>query len=157
MRAPANVRLERLETLLNQLLHESEKGKPIIVEGTKDRDALRTIGIAGRIDCLQNSRLNPIGFVEKLGDIRQAVVLTDFDNQGVSLAYRLTRILISHGTSANTTIWHSLRELTRSDLRSIEELPRYRERLRLETENPKHATFTRKHSRRDNQIRKIRP
>src|SRR5208337_1980315 len=122
MRAPANVRLERLEKILEQLSNESEKGNPIIVEGSKDKNALRAIGITGTILCLQSSRLNPLEFVEELGDLRHAIVLTDFDRQGVSLAHRLSRTLNSRGTLGNIIIWRSLRELTRSNLRSIEEL-----------------------------------
>ncbi len=148
MRAPANVRLERLEKILEHLFHESEKGNPIIVEGVKDKNALRAMGITGSILCLQSSRLNPLEFVEQLGHIRQAIVLTDFDGQGVSLAHRLARTLNSRGTLGNIIIWRSLRELTRSHLRSVEELPGYHERLRLEVEKPIDA-FSHKLTRRD--------
>ena len=139
MRAPANVRLERLEKLLEYLSDESEKGNPIIVEGAKDKNALRAIGITGSILCLQSSRLNPLEFVEGLGELRKAIVLTDFDRQGVSLAHRLSRTLNSRGTLGNIIIWRSLRELTRSNLRSVEELPGYRDKLRLEVEHPNDA------------------
>ncbi|MFI5448879.1 MAG: toprim domain-containing protein [Candidatus Bathyarchaeia archaeon] len=154
MRAPANVRLERLEKILEQLSNESEKGNPIIVEGSKDKNALRAIGITGTILCLQSSRLNPLEFVEELGDLRHAIVLTDFDRQGVSLAHRLSRTLNSRGTLGNIIIWRSLRELTRSNLRSIEELPGYRDKLRLEVQNP-NDTFPHKFPPRD-QPRKVR-
>ena len=116
----------------------------IIVEGRKDRESLRTLGITGAVVCLQSSRRNPAGFVEELGDVRKVTVLTDFDRQGVSLANRLTRSLNAHGTQANLVIWRSLRELTRSDVRSIEELPKYRERLQIENQNP--AMMIRKHA-----------
>ncbi len=154
MRAPANVRLERLEKILEHLSHESEKDNLIIVEGAKDKNALRAMGITGSILCLQSSRLNPLEFVEQLGHLRQAIVLTDFDRQGVSLAHRLSRILNSRGTLGNIIIWRSLRELTRSSLRSVEELPGYRERLRLEVEKPIYA-FPHKFSHRDHP-RKVR-
>jgi len=139
MRAPAYVRLERLEKILEHLFHESEKGNPIIVEGAKDKNALRAMGITGIILCLQSSRLNPLEFVEQLGHLQQAIVLTDFDRQGVSLAHRLSRILNSRGILGNIIIWRSLRELTRSNLRSVEELPGYHERLQLEVEKPTNA------------------
>ncbi len=154
MRAPASVRLERLERIIEQLSNESEKGNPIIVEGSKDKNALRAIGITGSILCLQSSRLNPLEFVEELGDLQHAIVLTDFDRQGVSLAHRLSRTLNSRGTLGNIIIWRSLRELTRSNLRSIEELPGYRDKLRLEVENPNGA-FPHKFPPRD-QRRRVR-
>ena len=146
MRAPANVRLERLERILEHLSRESEEGNLIIVEGAKDKNALRAMGIRGRICCLQSSRLNPLEFVEELGDIQQAIVLTDFDGQGIQLAHRLSRTLNSRGSFANTSIWRMLRELTRSNVRSVEELPGYRESLRLEVEKP-YDRFTHKFNR----------
>ena len=135
MRATLKARLERLEKIIEQLSYESEKGNPIIVEGPKDKSALRAIGIEGSIMCLQSSRLSPLEFVEALGNLREAIILTDFDRQGVALAHKLSRSLNTRGTIGNIILWRSLRELTRSYLRSVEELPGYHERLKLESEN----------------------
>ena len=148
MRGPLKARLERLEKIIDQLSYESEKGNPIIVEGPKDKSALRAIGIEGNIMCLQSSRLNPLEFVEALGNLREAIILTDFDRQGVALAHKLSRSLNTRGTLGNIILWRSLRELTRSNLRSVEELPRYHERLKLETEKSNNV-FRRKINRRD--------
>jgi 5S rRNA maturation endonuclease (ribonuclease M5) len=132
LRAPVEVRLERFQKLVERVLHESEKGSVIVVEGQRDRESLRTLGIKGRIFCLQSSRRNTVGFVEQLEGVTEVVVLTDFDREGVSLAKRLARILGSQGVHANLVLWRSLRELTRSDVRSIEELPKYYQRLWFE-------------------------
>jgi 5S rRNA maturation endonuclease (ribonuclease M5) len=56
----------------------------------------------------------------------------DFDRQGVFLANRLTRVLNSQNIHANLVLWRELRSLTRSELRSVEELPRLEDRLRNE-------------------------
>ncbi len=141
MRAPAAIRLERFQKLIQQLEYESEKGSPIIVEGVRDRESLRTLGIAGKILCIQSSRRNTLGFVEELGTLTRVIVLTDFDREGVSLAKKLNRTLNAHGAQANLIIWRSLRELTRSDVRSIQELPKYRDRLQTEDRIPPHAPF----------------
>jgi 5S rRNA maturation endonuclease (ribonuclease M5) len=135
MRATLKARLERLEKIIEQLSYESEKGNPIIVEGPKDKSALRAIGIEGSIMCLQSSRLNPMEFVETLGNLREAIILTDFDSKGVALAHKLSRSLNTRGAIGNIILWRSLRDLTRSNLRSVEELPGYHERLKLESEN----------------------
>lgn len=132
MRATTEARLGELVRLINRVAEESERGTVIIVEGTRDRDSLRSIGVTGRIICMQSSRQNPIGLIEKLGDTRGVLVLTDFDREGVSLAKRLARHLNSQKIHANLVIWRDLRRLTRSDIRSIEELPELYHRLQSE-------------------------
>ena len=133
MRAPATVRLERFQKLINQLSFESSNGSVIVVEGTKDRDSLKEIGITGPILCLQSSRRNTLGFAENLTGSRKVIVLTDFDREGVSLAKKLSRMLNAQSINVNLTLWKNLRELTRSEVRSIEELPTYHKRLEIET------------------------
>jgi 5S rRNA maturation endonuclease (ribonuclease M5) len=60
------------------------------------------------------------------------IVLTDFDREGVFLAKRLARILNSQKIHANLVLWRELRGLTRSHVRSIEELPKFYQRLQTE-------------------------
>lgn len=132
MRAPAEVRLERLQKLIQRVSEESEKGGIIVVEGQRDRESLREMGISGTILCLQSSRKNTVGFVEELDGRRDVIVLTDFDRQGVFLAKRLTRLMNSQSIHANLVLWRELRGLTRSDVRSIEELPKLYARLQTE-------------------------
>ena len=131
MRAPLEVRFERLRKLIDRLSYESEKGGVIVVEGIRDRDSLRKIGITGRILCLQSSRKNTLGFVEELQGVSEVIVLTDFDREGTFLARRLARILNAEGMRSNLILWRDLRRLARSDIRSIEELPKYYQRLQV--------------------------
>jgi len=131
MRAPLEVRFERLRKLIDRLSYESEKGGVIVVEGIRDRDSLRKIGITGRILCLQSSRKNTLGFVEELQGVSEVIVLTDFDREGTFLARRLARILNAERMRSNLILWRDLRRLARSDIRSIEELPKYYQRLQV--------------------------
>ena len=132
MRAPVEVRLERLQKLIERIEDESEKGYAIIVEGRRDRDSLRRMGVTGSIHCVQSSRQNPFSFAQELGNMKEVIILTDFDRQGVYLAKRLSRILISQKVRANLVLWRELRRLAKSDIRSIEELPKYFQRLQSE-------------------------
>jgi 5S rRNA maturation endonuclease (ribonuclease M5) len=132
MRAPAQVRFERLQKLIERVKYEAEKGAVIVVEGPRDRESLRSMGISGKILCLQSSRRNTLGFAEQLEDERSVIVLMDFDREGVFLANRLSRVLNSRKTHSNLVLWRELRALTRSELRSIEELPRLYDRLQNE-------------------------
>jgi 5S rRNA maturation endonuclease (ribonuclease M5) len=131
MRAPVEVRFEKLERLIDQISEESGKGGVIVVEGNRDRDSLREIGITGSILCLQSSRKNTLGFVEGLHDVDKVIILTDFDREGVRLAKRLARVLSAERIRNNLVLWQELRRLTRGDIRSIEELPKYYQRLQV--------------------------
>lgn len=132
MRAPAAIRLERFRKLIDQISVQSANGSVIVVEGRRDRESLREIGISGPILCLQSSRRNAMGFVENLTGMKNVIVLTDFDREGVSLGNKLSRILNAQSHHVNMILWKNLRELTRSEVRSIEELPKYCERLQNE-------------------------
>jgi len=133
MRAPAQVRLERLQKLIQNLNEEAQEGSVIVVEGIRDKKSLESMGITGRILCIQNSRRSTFSFAEQLSE-KKVIVLTDFDRQGVFLANRLARLLNSQRIHANLVLWRELRGLTRSELRSIEELPRLHERLQAEVQ-----------------------
>ena len=134
MRAPAQIRYERLQKLLQRLNDEAEDGSVIVVEGARDKKSLESMGIKGRIVCIQSSRRSTYSFAEQFDGERNVIVLMDFDRQGVFLANRLTRVLNSQSIHANLVLWRELRNLTRSELRSIEELPRLLERLQTEVQ-----------------------
>ena len=132
MRATIEIRLEKLQKLVERIKHESEKGQAIVVEGQRDREALRGMGISGSILCVQSSRMNAVGFAEELDKTKEVIILTDFDREGVYLAKRLGRILNSQKVRPNLVLWRELRRLAKSDIRSIEELPKYYQRLQNE-------------------------
>lgn len=134
MRAPAQIRYERLQKLLQRLNNEAEDGSVIVVEGARDKKSLESMGIKGKIVCIQSSRRSTYSFAEQFDRERNVIVLMDFDRQGVFLANRLTRVLNSQSIHANLVLWRELRNLTRSELRSIEELPRLLERLQTEVQ-----------------------
>jgi len=82
LRATVEVRLQRLLKLVERIKQESEKGRAIVVEGQRDRDALRRMGISGSILCVQSSRMNAVSFAEELDNMKEVIILTDFDRQG---------------------------------------------------------------------------
>jgi 5S rRNA maturation endonuclease (ribonuclease M5) len=132
MRAPPEVRLEKFQKLIERISFESQRGSIIVVEGLRDKESLRKMGISGTILSLQNSRMNAIRFAEQLSDTHDVIVLTDFDRQGVFLAKNLTRILNAQRVRTNLILWRDLRRLTKSDIRSIEELPQLYQRLQTD-------------------------
>lgn len=147
MRAPTQVRFERLQKLIQRLSEEVQNGGVIVVEGSRDKKSLESMGIRGRIVCIQSSRRSAFSFAEQLGGEKNVIVLMDFDRQGVFLANRLARFLNSQNVHANLVLWRELRSLTRSELRSIEELPRLQDRLASEVQFHRSAVAdARRHS-----------
>lgn len=146
MRAPAQVRFEELQKLIQRLSDEAENGSVIVVEGVRDKKSLESMGIRGRIVCIQSSRRSTFSFAEQLDGEKNVIILMDFDRQGVYLANRLSRVLNSQSIHANVVLWRELRGLTRSDLRSIEELPRLYERLQNEVQFHRSVAEGRRHS-----------
>jgi 5S rRNA maturation endonuclease (ribonuclease M5) len=140
MRAPLEVRFEKLQKLIERISEESQRGRVIVVEGNRDRESLRSIGVTGTILCLKSGRSNTIGFAERLDGEKEVILLTDFDREGVFLAKQLARLLNSQNIHPNLLLWRQLRGLTRSDLRSIEELPKLYERLHSELNFRRSAT-----------------
>jgi len=134
MRAPAQVRFEELQKLIQRLNDEAENGSLIVVEGVRDKKSLQSMGLRGRIACIQSSRRSTLSFAEQLDGEKNVIILMDFDRQGVFLANRLSRLLNVQSIHANLVLWRELRSLTRSDIRSIEELPRLHERLQQEVQ-----------------------
>lgn len=72
----------RLLKLLDELSERAENGAVILVEGRKDREALRRIGIPGEIVAISQKSFSEIcdSFMG-----REVIILTDWDENGKSL------------------------------------------------------------------------
>jgi len=115
-------RLERLERVLAELVEVNDR-VPVIVEGTRDRDALVSLGLKGEVPLVNVGR--PLSDV--IGSIArehgELVVLTDWDRKGQILFDRLSRLARSEGLRAIEEPWRRLRPLVRKDIQAVEDLP----------------------------------
>ena len=105
--------------LISKLIEISED-VPIIVEGARDRRALRELGIPGKIYTIHE----PIDVLaEKIAvtGARRAIILTDYDRTGRALAGKLKRMLMNEGVTPDFEIRRELKHLI--GLEFIEELP----------------------------------
>jgi len=100
---------------------EAERGTLFIVEGEKDRRALRLLGI----ECVVTTQAKPLyKIIEDVSDVtKEAIILTDFDREGRMLYSRLSSGLSRHGVRINNTIRHFL--LRNTTLSHIEGLDTY--------------------------------
>jgi 5S rRNA maturation endonuclease (ribonuclease M5) len=75
---------EKLEELIIRLAEESAKGTPIIVEGKRDAETLRALGIEGRIITTKTagkSRLDVFSEIEET-EAKEVILLLDCDRRG---------------------------------------------------------------------------
>ncbi len=85
-------RAERLRKIL-EFLQEVNRDIPVIVEGTKDVHALRSLGLTGEIITLHNGK----GIYDFCLDItdrfQKVILLLDWDKKGENLNRAISRLL----------------------------------------------------------------
>ena len=123
---------EKILRILEKLLQESAKGKPIIVEGKKDIETLRALGIQGKIMSAKTggkSFLDVISEVEKTG-VREIILLLDFDRRGKEGTKRIKTNLEKAKIKINIKFWRELFALIGKEVKDIESLTSYMETLK---------------------------
>jgi 5S rRNA maturation endonuclease (ribonuclease M5) len=84
--------LEELEKTILEL-QEENKTVPIIVEGEKDTEALRKLGINGVVISV-NTGISLIDFCDKIAQkYKHVILLTDWDRRGGYLCHTIKRNL----------------------------------------------------------------
>jgi dTMP kinase len=122
-------RLEQIEKVLSQLQDLSET-TPIIVEGLRDIAALKRMGITRNVISLGKGD-SIFNFSEILSrTTRRAIILTDWDRKGGQLARMLREALMANGVIANDNIRAKLGILSKKEVKDIESMPAFVERLR---------------------------
>lgn len=122
-------RLELLVRFFHRLADKSEKGISILVEGKKDRSSLRKLGVNGEVVCIKCSGA---AFPDVLDSVKgnEIILFVDFDDSGVALAKDITAYLEGRGVKVDSFFWSRIRSLVRRDVRDVEGLPSYLEKLK---------------------------
>ena len=118
---------EKIQLIITKLAEESAKGKPIIVEGKKDVQALRELGINGT---LLTAKTAGKSFVDVFAEIEklctpEVILLLDFDRRGKEGTFRLQQDLERARIKSNMRFWFDLQALVGRDIRCIESLTAY--------------------------------
>ena len=101
-----------------------------MVEGLRDRNALRQLGITKNIYPLNRGK-SVFSFCEDISKrTRSAVILTDWDRRGGQLARMLRDGLEANGVHANDSIRMQLVILSKKEVKDIESLPTFIARLK---------------------------
>jgi 2,5-diamino-6-(ribosylamino)-4(3H)-pyrimidinone 5'-phosphate reductase len=126
---------EKIQLIIAKLTEESVKGKPIIVEGKKDAQALRILGVNGAILTVKTggkSFLEATAEIENLG-AREVILLLDFDRRGKEGTKRLQESLERAKIKINILYWRELRALVGREMQCIESLTSYLNTLQEKT------------------------
>ena len=121
-------RLERLEKVLAELNETNAAGAPVLVEGRRDLESLRAVGVTGDVVILHQGK-QLFALCEHLAaSHRLVIVLTDDDAKGRRLAKEVDRILALNGGQADHRFRHDLFRLV--DGHDVESLAGFLSRLR---------------------------
>jgi 5S rRNA maturation endonuclease (ribonuclease M5) len=125
-------REERIQLILERLKQESSEGTAIIVEGKKDVESLRELGIEGPIISAKTggkSRTDLISDIEESG-VREVILLFDFDRRGKEWTGTMKRRLESIRVKADLTFWKELLRFAGRELKDVEGLTAYIQTLK---------------------------
>ncbi|GAB4313939.1 MAG: toprim domain-containing protein [Methanobacteriaceae archaeon] len=126
-------RLLRIEEELEELKFCVEEGVPILIEGRRDEEALRELGINGNFIKVSGSGLKLYEIAEIAAETSsKVVILTDFDKKGNELAKRLSKDIQSLGSHPNLKIRNKIMGMTRRYIKDIQSLPKHINQLELE-------------------------
>ncbi|MEQ9731016.1 MAG: toprim domain-containing protein [Candidatus Methanoperedens sp.] len=124
-------RLERLEIVISELQTLADSGAIIVVEGRRDAESLRFLGIKGEIKFA--SRQPMLEFTELLSKSgKEIVLLTDWDKKGGIVARKIIQHLLTYGIMPNTDIRSRIRVLVKKRIKDVESLNNYVNKLRYE-------------------------
>ncbi len=122
-------RLEKLEMLIFELQTLADSGAIIVVEGRRDEESLRFLGIKGEI--VFASRQPLLEFTEMLSmSGKEIVLLTDWDKKGGIIARKIIQHLLTYGIMPNTNIRGRLGVLVKKRIKDVESLNNYISKLR---------------------------
>jgi 5S rRNA maturation endonuclease (ribonuclease M5) len=128
-------RVEKIEEIITKLIEEVAKGKPIVVEGKKDAQALISLSVNGKILTLKTggkSFLEAAQQIEALG-VDEVILFLDYDRRGKEGTKRLQQDLEHAKVKVNVMWWRELHGLVGREVQCIESLPSYIETLKAKT------------------------
>lgn len=128
---------EKILKILQDLAEESARGIPIVVEGKKDVETLRVLGIEGKIIMAKSGGKTSLDLIFEVEEskAREVILLLDFDRRGEEFTLFLERHLEKAGVKPNTTFWRKIRAIVRKDVKDVEGLNTYMETLKRKIYN----------------------
>lgn len=123
----------RLLSIIEELKNCAEQGIPILVEGKKDEEALKNLGIDGNFIKVSGSPFKLFEIAENAAkSSSKIIILTDFDKKGNELAKKLSEDIQKLGSHPDLEFRRKIMGITRRYIKDIESLERHVHQLELE-------------------------
>lgn len=126
---------EKIRLILENLVQESAKGIPIIVEGRKDVEALKALGVSGKILSAKTGGKSMLDVVSEILETgaREVILMLDFDRRGREWTQKLKQRLEKAGVTPNLNFWNALQAMIRREVKDVEGLSSYMKTLESKT------------------------
>ena len=127
--------IDEAAEIIGRLRRLSREGALIIVEGERDEEILRDLGVEGEI--LRYSEMGRMRIIKTLEERsgERVVILTDFDEEGEEILGRLEAIALHYGLKIDKQLRKRLFETLHPHATCVEEIRKFREEI-----NRRHLT-----------------
>jgi 5S rRNA maturation endonuclease (ribonuclease M5) len=118
---------EKILRILNAIAEESAKGTLIIVEGKKDVETLRVLGVEGTVLTVKTGGKSFLGVVSEIEQMgaSEIILFLDFDRRGKEGTKRLKQSLERAKIKPNVKFWRELSALVGKEIQCVESLTAY--------------------------------
>jgi len=127
--------VKRREQLLDEFMEiiwklalESRYGIPIIVEGKRDAESLRRLGVTGEIICIKSIR--GLRRIFERREVKRVILLTDLDEEGERVMQLVKKSLEGVVKEIDTSYWRKLKIFKNIGFTQIENLHHIPEKMR---------------------------
>ncbi len=113
---------EKIREIIDRLSAESAKGTLIVVEGRKDVETLRNLGINGYILSIKTGGKTVQDILDQIRNLKskEVILMLDFDSHGKETTIKLKQELERQKIEPNTHFWNSLKAMLGKDVQCIE-------------------------------------
>ena len=119
--------LDEFGEILEKLKADSRSGIPIIVEGERDAESLRRLGVSGEIITVRSIRGLRRKFERE--DVKEVILLLDLDREGEHVLKLVKKSLEGVVKEVNVSYWQRLKIFKRLGFTQIENLHQIPEKI----------------------------
>jgi len=128
-------KLDIIQQIMTELAEDSVIGIPIVVEGKKDVDTVRSLGVTGLV---LKAKAGGKSFAQVLQEIEETgahevILLLDLDRRGKQGTKTLKDELERKRIKVNFSFWHAISALAGREIHCIESLASYLDTLQQKT------------------------
>ncbi|ABR54565.1 2,5-diamino-6-hydroxy-4-(5-phosphoribosylamino)pyrimidine 1-reductase [Methanococcus vannielii SB] len=117
--------LRKIVETIDNIKELAEYGIPVLIEGKKDAESLKNLGISGRFIFVSRTPIFQIADTLKKEGILEVILLTDFDKAGKKYAREILSEFQNRGIKVNNILRNELLKYSRGDLKDIESIYAY--------------------------------